>query len=155
MCADCTSEVIVEAPAEPENIMMACGFSETACCAAVSAPVAVDWLSMTCRFTFSPLMPPVALMLSMATSAPAAPGPDTEENGPDRSEIKTTLNEPPADATLAEPVAVEPAALEPAALPHAASASTGSSPPAATRLLRYLDIARISARPFGILGVWH
>jgi hypothetical protein len=92
-------------------------------------------------------------MLSTATSAPAAPGADTEENGPDRSEIKTTLNEPPADATLADPVALEPAELEPAALPHAASASAGSSPPTAMRLLRYLDIARISALPFGFLGV--
>src|SRR6266702_1527679 len=90
-CADCARLVIADAPADPENISMARGFSETAFCAAVSAVVGSDWLSMIWRSSFFPLMRPLALILSTATSAPAAPGDETLEKGPERSEISATL----------------------------------------------------------------
>jgi hypothetical protein len=131
MCAAWASEPIADASADPESMNSARGLPAIAFCDADSARLALDWLSMTVRLSFFPLTPPFALMLSTATSTPAAPGAETLEKAPDRSETRAMLYAPPLAATaLLEPPA--PLALlllpppPPPPLPQAARATSGT-----------------------------
>src|ERR1700758_3138865 len=138
MCAPWASEPMAAASADPESMNSARGFPAIAFCDADSARLALDWLSVTERLSFLPLMPPLALMLSTATSTPAAPGAETREKGPDRPEIRESLYEPPLAAALLEPLALPSPPLLlllPPPLPQAARATSGrvSSPMARAR----------------------